>query len=81
MVDSKQNFFMGPSLPDLFTERIRLVIPQRYALHGRVADNLIRQLAAAAEEREVGLNSTPKGHFGEASDQPRLAVTRSAWMK
>jgi len=77
MIDFKlQNFYVGPFLPDLFTERLRLVIPERYDLRGRVADNMIRQLAVAAKEREVSLNATAKGYFGEAADQPRLALVR-----
>lgn len=55
---------------------MKILFPERYAIRGRVADNLIRQLAAPAEEREVSLNSTPKGYFAEASDMQRPALVR-----
>ena len=67
---------MEKCLADLFTERLRLTLPERYTIRGRVVGNIVRQLAAPSTERDVELDPTAKGYFGEAADLPRLALVR-----
>lgn len=61
---------------DLFTERVSITLPERYLLHGRVAENLVRQLDAPRADLHVALDATAKGYFGDVADQPSIALLR-----
>lgn len=61
---------------DLFTERVRITLPERYLLRGRVAGNLVRQLDAPRTDLHVALDANAKGYFSDLADQPSIALLR-----
>ncbi|MBB4508076.1 DEAD/DEAH box helicase [Rhizobium leguminosarum] len=63
-------------MSDLFTEKMTVVLPTRYALRGRVAGNLIRHVAHFEEAVELPINSTSRGYFTDASAERQIAFIR-----
>ncbi|MGO4117695.1 DEAD/DEAH box helicase [Rhizobium ruizarguesonis] len=63
-------------MADLFTQRISITLPERYLLRGRVAGNLIRQLAAPRADLDVALDANTKGYFSDVADRPNIALLR-----
>ena len=63
-------------MPDLFTERVSIALPERYFLHGRVAGNLLRQLDEPQSNREISLDLNAKGYFSDVAEQPSIVLLR-----
>ncbi|MGQ3277695.1 MAG: hypothetical protein ACT6WE_14185, partial [Shinella sp.] len=63
-------------MADLFTQRVSISLPERYLLRGRVAGNLIRQLAAPRTDLDVALDANTKGYFSDLADEPSIALLR-----
>jgi superfamily II DNA or RNA helicase len=70
----------GPqSLPDLFAQKVSLEFPERHALFGRVAENLVYQVAEAKGrvEGHLGTRSSRGGEYRvfERSDGSTIAIS------